>query len=299
MKTKIKVRRPFYALVLTSVVFSACQKQEVSSTESAASGSSTIAIASSAKAAVVTDSVYLMQPCGPGGKRDSIGQADLPASATSYLQANYNDFVFAKAFEIVDRTENTTGYVAVIYYNDNPVGVLFDAAGNFVRVLEQREKGDLNGPGFHRGGRFEHRDGKGKDSVALSALPANVTSYFATNYASDTLVKAFKNRDSSYVVLSKNNGAFATVFDESGNFISRVQLFSKQGSCNAIEQSALPSATLSYLTTTYPNYVFKKAFSISENGTIKGYVVFIDANNTKYAVSFDSAGNFISAKTVH
>jgi hypothetical protein len=32
---------------------------------------------------------------------------------------------------------------------------------------------------------------------------------------------------------------------------------------------------------------------------VKGYVVFIDANNTKYAVEFDAAGNFLRAKTIH
>jgi hypothetical protein len=62
---------------------------------------------------------------------------------------------------------------------------------------------------------------------------------------------------------------------------------------------ALLSMAASYLTTAYPNYVFKKAFSISQSGTIKGYVVFIDANNTKYAVEFDASDNFIKAKTVH
>lgn len=299
MKTKIKVPRLFYALTVSSLVFFACKKEGVLSTDSSASSSGTIAVSSSAKAAVVTDSVYLLQPCGPGGKRDSIGQADLPSTATSYLQANYSGYAFAKAFEVTGRTENITGYVAVIYYNDNPVGLLFYATGNFVRVLEQREKADMNGPGYHHGGRFQHRDGKGKDSVALTSLPASATSYLATTYSSDTLVKAFKNHDSSYVVLSKNNGAFATVFDASGNFVSRVQLTTKQGSCNAIEQSALPSASLNYLATTYPNYVFKKAFSVSQAGAIKGYVVFIDANNTKYAVGFDASGNFISTKTVH
>lgn len=80
----------------------------------------------------------------------------------------------------------------VIYYNNKPVGLLFDSAGAFVRVLEQRERGDLNGSGHHNGGRFEHRDGKGRDTVALNALPPAVTAYFASNYFNDTLVKAFR-----------------------------------------------------------------------------------------------------------
>jgi hypothetical protein len=179
------------------------------------------------------------------------------------------------------------------------VGLLFDANGNFIRVLEQREKGDLNGPGYHHGGRFEDRDGRGRDTIALASLPVSVLTYLTTNYASDTLVKAFINRDSTYIILSKNNGVFATVFGASGSFIVRVQLYRKQGSCTTVEQSALPATILSYLNRTYPNYVFKKAFSVSQSETIKGYVVFIDANNTKYAVGFDASGNFLGAKTVH
>jgi hypothetical protein len=44
--------------------------------------------------------------------------------------------------------------------------------------------------------------------------------------------------------------------------------------------------------------VFNKAFSITNDGVIKGFVVVIDANNTKYAVEFDVSGTFVSAKTI-
>ncbi len=66
------------------------------------------------------------------------------------------------------------------------VGVLFDSNGNFVRILEQREKGDLNGKGWHIGGRFEDRGGMKKDSVAVNSLPSVITSYYANNYPADT-----------------------------------------------------------------------------------------------------------------
>jgi hypothetical protein len=111
-------------------------------------------------------------------------------------------------------------------------------------------------------------------------------------------VKAFVNRDTSYLVLSRNNGLFATEFDASGNFVKRVQLPSKEGSCSTIEQNALPATTLAYLDQAYPNYVFEKAFAIKWNGSLQGYVVVIDANNTKYAVEFDASGNVLGAKTI-
>jgi hypothetical protein len=166
-------------------------------------------------------------------------------------------------------------------------------------VLEQRERGDLDGPGFHHGGRFDGRDGQHRDTIALAFLPAAITSYFASNYTSDTLVKAFKNRDSSIVVLSKNNGVYATVFALTGSFIKRDQLPTERGTIQSIELPALPSTASNYLAQTYPNYVFEKAFSFTENGTVKGYVVVIDANSTKYAVEFDAAGNFLKARTIH
>lgn len=40
----------------------------------------------------------------------------------------------------------------------------------------------------------------------------------------------------------------------------------------------------SYLTTTYPGYVFEKAFSFKQSGIVKGYCVVIDSNsNTRMA----------------
>jgi hypothetical protein len=303
-KSKTNGNWAFYALAGAIFIFSACEKSDVSSSDQTtlantigvAASLSTVTSATAASAA--GDSVYVMQNCGRGGKRDSIAQAALPANASTYLSTNYAGYTFHKAFAIKSSSGTTTGYVAIIYFNDKPVGVEFDSAGSFVKVLEQREKGDLAGKGHHRGGRFEHRDGGQRDTISLSALPVSVTSYFTANYASDTLVKAFRGRDSSTVVLSKNNGAFATVFNASGVFVKRTGLQTRSGSCQTIELSALPAVAANYLTLTYPNYVFGKAFSITKDGILKGFVVVIDANNTKYAVEFDASGSFVSAKTI-
>jgi len=67
----------------------------------------------------------------------------------------------------------------------------------------------------------------------------------------------------------------------------------------AITEDALPATITYYLDTVYPNYFFEKAFSISVDGAIKGFVVVIHANNTKYAVGFDSSGNYIGSKPIH
>jgi hypothetical protein len=301
MKTQISLVTTFYALSAVIIVVS-CNKNDLSSSGvSLVSPSNTIAVAASSTTSTAgnIDSVYLVQPCQRHEHRDSITQSALPSSIDTYISSNYSGYSFGKAFVLKNNSSTITGYVVVVYYNNNPVGLQFDSNGNFVKVLEQREKGDLDGPGWHHGGRFEHRDGMHKDTIALSALPSAIISYFASNYSSDTLVKAFQGRDSSIVVLSKDNGLYATVFTSAGGFVKREQLPTEHGAIQSIDLAALPSIVANYLSLTYPNYVFEKAFSFSMNGTIRGYVVVIDANNTRYAVEFDATGNFVRAKTIH
>jgi hypothetical protein len=134
--------------------------------------------------------------------------------------------------------------------------------------------------------------------VPLAGLPAAVTTYMSSNYAGDTLLKAFKTADSGYIVISANNGIYTTIFTSSGSFVKRVELPQPPGKPQPIAQTALPATVLSYLTSTYPNYVFDKAFSVSASGALQGYLVFIDANNTKYVVAFNAAGSYVGAMPV-
>lgn len=301
MNYQMKFDRAFYFLAVMVTVLLSCKKENSGlSDASLTSTSDFIAVAAevAAVSGAVTDSVYLVQPCSKGSSRDTIAQASLLSGITSYLETNYAGYTFHKAYSISDSQGTVTGYVAVVYYNDKPVGVQFDSSGNFVKTLEQREKGDLTGRGWHHGGRFGDRGGLQKDTVSLNSLPAVILSYLSANYSGDTLQKAFKNRDSSLLVLSSNNGLFATVFDAANSFVKRVQIPNKKGQCAGIEKSALPASLLAYLDSTYPNYVFKKAFTISSGGTLQGYLVIIDANNTKYALEFNSAGNFVNLKTI-
>ena len=259
---------------------------------------STQAIAVAASRGTAGDFVYVVGTCASDHHRDSLAFSSLPVGVTDYLAANYAGSTFQKAFTDKNTSGNTAGYIVIIQYNGNPVGLKFDASGTFVKVLEQREGHDLNGHGWHHGGDFDDRDGMQRDTIALRALPVGVTNYFAANYSGDSLIRAYENRDSSIIVLSKNNGAFATAFDASGNFIKRAELSSRPGHPTSIALADLPSAVQSYLTTTYPGYVFKQAFEITQDGTAQGYAVFIDANSTKYAVAFDASGNFIEAIAV-
>ena len=301
MITRLHPVKAIALFLLSGIIFTACKK-DLSGTTSTVASSATIAVAATETASTTagsTDSVYVVQPCERGSTRDSIAESALPASVTTYLTTNYSGYTFNKAFAIVNSSGVTTNYVVIIFYNTKPVALLFDSSGNFIKVLEQRERGDIDGPGWHDGGRFCDRDGRGRDTIALSSLPSSILAYMAANYPQDTLVKAFQSRhDSDYVIISKNNGLFATVFTNSGNFERRVSLPTPPGSCVSIDQSALPSNIQSYLNSSYPNYVFEKAFAVYRNSVLQGYVVIINANNTKYAVRFDASGNFVSVKTI-
>src|SRR5689334_9287428 len=190
MKLKKKVQVISIAFTVASVVISSCNKDlSGSSSSNNSSTTSTIAVAASLSEVSSTsaDSVYILQPCARGSKRDSVAESALPASVNGYLSSNYSDYTFSKAFSIVNNSGATSGYVVVIYYNDNPVGLEFDATGTFVKVLEQREKGDLDGKGWHRGGRFERRGGYGIDTVAIASLQSSILFYLTTNYPGDTL----------------------------------------------------------------------------------------------------------------
>src|SRR5205814_1005872 len=168
MNIQIRFERPFYFLAVLIAGLTSCKKDN-SLSSSTTSTSATIAVAASLSASVAAasvDTVYLVQPCAHGSTRDSIAESALPAAITAYLQANYSGYTFSKAFSIVNSSGTITGYVAVVYYNNKPVGLQFDSSGNFVKTLEQREKGDLDGDGWHHGGRFDDRDGLWRDTIA-------------------------------------------------------------------------------------------------------------------------------------
>ncbi|MDP4263524.1 MAG: PepSY-like domain-containing protein [Bacteroidota bacterium] len=256
------------------------------------------AIAIAASTTTAGDSIYVIHTCGTGDKLSAVDFSALPSTVTDYLGTNYAGYTAVKAFDINNSAGTLNGYIAIIQYNGNPVGIKFDASGNFVEVLEQREGRDLLGSGWHHGGCFDNRDAAHRDTIAISSLPAAIQTYLATNYPQDTLLHAFIKRNGDYIVISTNNGLFATIFTSSGSFITHVPLAAHNGQVVSIDANALPGAVTNYLTATYPGYVFEKAFSYMQNGLVKDYLVIIDSNNTKYGLLFDATGTFIGVKVI-
>jgi len=242
--------------------------------------------------------LYAVNTCSHGSRADTTAFASLTDSTKAYLAATYPGYTFKKAYKILNPSGTIDGYVVFIIYNGNPVALRFNPAGIFRTVLEQREAHDLDGPGWHEGGIFGDRDGRHRDTIALTALPTTVLIYMTTNYPTDTLKHAMINRDSSYVVISADNGVFATGFSKTGTFMQRVQIYPHVVSVSTLTQATLPASVSSYLSATYPAYVFDNGFELKFNGTAAGYLIVIDANSTKYLVLFNSSGAFVRVRAI-
>ncbi|MBD1391554.1 PepSY-like domain-containing protein [Mucilaginibacter glaciei] len=293
---------PALVIVLALTLFSSCKKDSASVTKIASSDlSGTIAIGTLASTSLgtTTDSLYLVGCFSKNSRKDSVTFSTLPSAVGIYLTTNYSGYTFLKAYKITDSVKVLTGYVVAIKYNNSPIGLKFAADGTFVKVLEQRGARDLHGgPGFHDGGPFNNRDGKHADTIAVTGLPAAIKSYYAANYKTDTLLHAAVTRDSAYLVISKNAGLFATTFTKAGIFLNRVQL--EKGAKHTVVLAAnLPAVATNYLTTTYPGYVFDKAFAHTTGTVVDSYDVFITANSTRYVVKFTAAGIFVKSQAIH
>jgi hypothetical protein len=304
MKTNKHIQSAIFFLSIALLGFSSCQKEALTADQElefakleAVTISSTSAIAGSGNS---IDSLYAMEACKKGNKKTAIEFNSLPSAITVYLTTNYTGYTALKSFQITNKVSAVLeSFVVLIQFNSKPVALKFDAAGNFVKVLEIREGRNMKGRGgWHAGGCFDNRDGKHRDTIALSSLPALVKVYFTATNPGDTLMHAVVNKDKSIVVISKNVNYFATVFSSSNVLVKRIQLPSFPAKGRSIEASAIPGSATTYLSTTYPNYVFMKAFEIKSNGVVKAYLVVIDASLTKYAIHFDATGNFVSSVTI-
>ena len=309
---------PLLLLALIATVFSSCQKgsglksttttttttaKTVSSSTVLATGSIAVSTTSNLASTfnfATRDSIYLTHCYPHNGTKDSVAFSALPSAIGTYLTTNYSGYTFVKAFSISDSTKTVINFIVVIKYNGNIVGLKFTTAGVFVAVLEQEAGADLgSGPGCHDGGPFDNRGGFHPDTIALSAIPTAVKTYFTTTYPKDTLSVASIAPDGNYVLISKNTLLYATVITPAGALVSRTQLEAHGGIHTAITAANLPASITTYLTTTYPGYVFDKAFSETVKSVLQGYDVFITSNNTKYVVEFDASGTFVSAKAIH
>jgi hypothetical protein len=87
----------------------------------------------------------LLNTCSRYSSKDSISFSSLPAAITDYLTANYSGYTAQQAYSVTDSSGTAAGYIVIIQYNGSPVGLKFDAAGTFIKILEQRLGSQLTG----------------------------------------------------------------------------------------------------------------------------------------------------------
>lgn len=132
-----------------------------------------------------------------------------------------------------------------------------------------------------------------------ATLPTTIIDYLKANYAGYVIVQADAKVDAAGTILGYetliNVGTvqYELNFGPTGIF---TQLETPEGQFEGtgIAQSTLLPAITTYLTATYPGYVFREAETKLVNGVLTGYKVEIVQNNLKYHVLFDSAGKFVS-----
>jgi len=264
----------------------------------AISASTPISVALNGFGNSLSDSIYVMYSADGELFRDEIPAITLPAAVQQYQTENYQQNDQLSAYTLSDKDGNLKSYVSIIRYNERPVALEYNFVGTFKKVLEQREWADLDNEGWHIGGLFEDRDGNNRDVVNLNLLPDEIKNYMTNNYPDDIIVRAFQTKEEAIIVISKNNGGFANVFNKNLELQKHLSICDANCQLEDIEKSNFSTNLLKTLSNTFPNYIFDYADKMNVNGVSMGNLIFINANNTRYAVTVDVNGNILSNKVV-
>jgi hypothetical protein len=151
---KIRLLKVMAILCMLLYVVESCQKTASAPTSTTAGTQSlavaisslqAIAVGSASSSASAADSVYVIHTCSPYSRKDTIAFSSLPSAITNYLNTNYAGYTPQRAYTVTDSSGAAAGYIVIIQYNNSPVGLKFDASGNFVSVLEQKLGRELEG----------------------------------------------------------------------------------------------------------------------------------------------------------
>lgn len=298
------IKRNFLFIAMCAFAFTACKESETSvdlPTAISQNGAISVIPVKSmlGSASTSTDSIYAIKAIVAGNKLTSITAAGLLPNINTYLTTNYPNYTFIKAFS-TSLTTNTTinGYVVAITFNNKPVVLTFTntvaapTVFNFRSTLELREGEDLKNNRDHTiGGIYENRNSTRRDSVGIADLNSAIKTYMTTNASRDTLKAAWKDRDGSIILLSKNVTFFSNTFTSTGAFIARSTIASRSGGdVLLVSGASLPPSVETFFTLSYPKYIIGKAYYTAQNNVINGYVVIIDSSLIKYAFVFNSTG---------
>lgn len=187
----------FLLTTISGLFLASCNQQDINADNSDDVFSAIEA--SAARTAAVNDTVTKGK-CK--GKLTSVDIATLPATITTYINANYA----GSTIKFAGKDEKGQ-YVVGVSLNSVETGLLFDANGVFVQTLT-------------------HYGKKAKlTEVAVADLPASVGTYVTANYAGYTIKKAGKDADGNLIVgLSDGTNHKALKFDSAGVFKEELQI---------------------------------------------------------------------------
>ncbi len=219
-----------------------------------------------------------------------VATKDLPAAVTAYIASNYTGYT-------VDRAgKGTDGTLLVVIENaaKDHKALLFGADGAFKQEVALMQgpgrPGTKGKPGDH-GGPGE-RGPKSFTAIDVASLPATITSYVTSKYASSTISGAAQNAEKLYIVFVKTtSGKLLLEFNADGSFKQEVVRPGKgRGSFVDITTAELPATVTAYITKTYAGSTINKAAKSSVDG---GYLVWIKkADGTNVGLSFGADGTF-------
>ena len=80
------------------------------------------------------------------------------------------------------------------------------------------------------------------------------------------IVRAFQTKEEAIIVISKNNGGFANVFNKNLELQKHMSICEVNCQLEDIEKSTISSKVLTTLSNTFPNYIFNYADMMNVNG---------------------------------
>lgn len=208
----------------------------------------------------------------------------LPAAITTYIASKYAGYTAHKAAKSAD------GSFLVVIKNaaGEHKALTFGADGAFKQeVAFMGGRKDHNRPG----GPHE-RGPKSFTAIDVASLPAAITSYVTSKYASSTISGAAQNAEKLFVVFVKTTtGKVLLEFNADGTFKQEIVRTGKgRGSFTDITAAELPKTVTDHITKTYAGSTINKAAKSSVDG---GYLVWIKkADGTNVGLSFAADGTF-------
>ncbi len=157
-------------------------------------------VLSAARYSVEADSTTKMH-CK--GKITELAEADIPATVSAYIVANYAD----ATLKFAGKDEKGNVVVGITLADGTQKGLIFDSTGNFVKELSRRYK--------------EHAK---LTEVAVADLPATVSAYVVANYAGAAIKHAGKNEAGEYfVMLAIADKPVILLFNADGTFAKALE----------------------------------------------------------------------------